>query len=362
MKKIMIPALGMLIAASSALASVTITNPATPGAVYTVEQSPLSGAESVSTTITLDSKGSATFIQENIPLEIRFTNGDGQKVAAVFSANSAEDIFINFNEKNQPVYSGTPLMNDIQLLLTTLSPIEEEAAGLAELYQQSPAAAQSLYTQLQSRYTEALKSFLTTHADSPAAPYALLAFDGKDMLDAYALLSPIAKSSILMPLTEKALDRARRSVAAEELQSLLDSGSTQAPTFTLPDLNGKPVSLADFKGKWVILDFWGSWCRWCIKGFPELKEIYTKYPGKLEIIGIDCNEPMDKWKEGVAKYELPWVNLYLDTEKDTSLLQAYAVQGFPTKVIVNPEGIIKKVVVGADPEFPAILDSLISGK
>ena len=41
-----------------------------------------------------------------------------------------------------------------------------------------------------------------------------------------------------------------------------------APDFTLNDINGKPLSLSDLKGKWVILDFWGSWCPWCIKGFP----------------------------------------------------------------------------------------------
>ncbi|MCH5225384.1 MAG: redoxin domain-containing protein [Muribaculaceae bacterium] len=130
-----------------------------------------------------------------------------------------------------------------------------------------------------------------------------------------------------------------------------------APSFTLKDLEGKDVSLSDFRGKWVILDFWGSWCPWCIKGFPELKEAYEKYAGHLEIIGIDCRESEEAWKAGVEQYQLPWVNLY--NPEGSSLLAEYEVKGFPTKVIVNPEGKIANVTIGHDPAFFTVLSSLL---
>lgn len=130
-----------------------------------------------------------------------------------------------------------------------------------------------------------------------------------------------------------------------------------APNFTLNDINGKPLSLSDLRGKWVILDFWGSWCPWCIKGFPALKEAYKTYEGKVEILGIDCRDSVEVWKDAVKKYELPWLQVYNPGNND--LLEKYEIQGFPTKFIIDPDGNIANVTIGEDPEFFNILKSLV---
>ena len=152
-------------------------------------------------------------------------------------------------------------------------------------------------------------------------------------------------------------EKEKRIQEMEQKLEALQTGDVEAPNFTLKDLEGKDVSLSDFRGKWVILDFWGSWCPWCIKGFPELKEAYSKYNGTLEIIGIDCRESEEAWKEGVAKYELPWINVY--NPENSSLTSEYAVPGFPTKAIIDPEGKIKNITVGHDPQFFVILNELL---
>ena len=130
----------------------------------------------------------------------------------------------------------------------------------------------------------------------------------------------------------------------------------EAPNFTLNDLTGKPVSLKGLRGKYVILDFWGSWCGWCIKGIPQMKEYYKKYQGKFEILGIDCGDTDEKWRDAVKKYELPWLHVY--NPRESSVLKDYGVQGFPTKIIVGPDGKIVKTIVGEDPEFYTVLDKL----
>ncbi|MDE6026533.1 MAG: TlpA family protein disulfide reductase [Muribaculaceae bacterium] len=170
------------------------------------------------------------------------------------------------------------------------------------------------------------------------------------------------QDSPLYPLAVNKKSRVEKSVAAEKRMAALQSGDVDAPAFTLKNLEGKDVSLSDFKGKWVILDFWGSWCPWCIKGFPALKEAYAKYAGKLEIIGIDCRDKEDAWKKAVERYELPWVQVYNPEPGSEKLYEEYAVQGFPTKVIVSPEGKIANITVGEDPTFFNKLDSLINGK
>ena len=132
-----------------------------------------------------------------------------------------------------------------------------------------------------------------------------------------------------------------------------------APDFTLKDLGGNPVSLNEFQGNWVVLDFWGAWCKWCIKGIPEMKAAYAKYKDLgFEIIGIDCGDTPETWKEAVKRYELPWVNVY--NPENSKLTEEYAIQGFPTKILVNPEGYIYEIFIGEDPQFYEYLDSIMS--
>ena len=148
----------------------------------------------------------------------------------------------------------------------------------------------------------------------------------------------------------EAVDNSQETVAVE-------ADGIDAPDFTLNDLNGKPLTLSSLRGKYVILDFWGSWCGWCIKGIPQMKEYYQKYAGKFEILGIDCNDPEEKWKAAVEKYELPWLHVY-NPRGDSKVLEQYEIQGFPTKIIVGPDGKIVKTIIGEDPAFYAFLDEL----
>lgn len=141
-------------------------------------------------------------------------------------------------------------------------------------------------------------------------------------------------------------------------QKKLDAGiGTKAKDFTLDDLGGKPLSLSSLKGKYVILDFWGSWCGWCIRGFPKMKEYYEKYNDKMEILGIDCNDSPEAWHAAVEKYGLPWLHVY--NPDSSSLTEDYGITGFPTKIIIGPEGDIVKVIAGEDPAFYSFLDELL---
>ncbi|MBO4464905.1 MAG: TlpA family protein disulfide reductase [Prevotella sp.] len=145
-------------------------------------------------------------------------------------------------------------------------------------------------------------------------------------------------------------------IATETAEVAAVGDGIEAPDFTLNDINGKPLTLSSLRGKHVILDFWGSWCGWCIKGIPQMKEYYQKYAGKFEILGIDCNDPEEKWKAAVEKYELPWMHVY--NPRNSDLLEQYEIEGFPTKIIVGPDGKIVKTIIGEDPAFYTLLDQL----
>ena len=147
-----------------------------------------------------------------------------------------------------------------------------------------------------------------------------------------------------------------------EVQQVEDVQADLAPDFELPDLQGNPLKLSSLRGKYVVLDFWGSWCIWCIRGIPRMKEAYSKYKDKMEILGVDCQDTEEKWKAAVEEHQLPWLQVRCPEDYLQTLGQQYGIQGFPTKVIIDPEGRLVKVVVGEDPAFYTFLDQLCCSK
>jgi thiol-disulfide isomerase/thioredoxin len=148
-------------------------------------------------------------------------------------------------------------------------------------------------------------------------------------------------------------------VQATEAPVAAADDDQMAPNFELPDLQGNPRKLSSLRGKYVIIDFWGSWCVWCIRGFPAMKDVYAKYKDDLEILGVDCQDSERKWRTAVEQYELPWLQVRCPNEKMEELAELYGIEGFPTKAVVSPEGKLLKVVVGEDPEFYTYLDELL---
>lgn len=145
----------------------------------------------------------------------------------------------------------------------------------------------------------------------------------------------------------------------EEQEKVVAEGK-MAPNFTLKDINGNDFTLSSLRGKYVVLDFWGSWCGWCIKALPKQKECYAKHKdsGKLEFISIDCRDTEAKWKAAVEKHNMTWIQV--KNEDKDKIPDLYAVPGYPTFVIIDPEGKIIKRFVGEEPEMYTFIDSLFS--
>ena len=157
---------------------------------------------------------------------------------------------------------------------------------------------------------------------------------------------------------------ANRSKTADEACCTTEAQQTEAadmaPDFELPDLQGNPLKLSSLRGKYVVLDFWGSWCIWCIRGIPSMKEAYAKYKDKMEILGVDCRDSEEKWKAAVSEHQLPWLQVRCPDESMPAIASQYNIEGFPTKVVIDPEGKLVKVVVGEDPAFYTFLDELFA--
>lgn len=269
-----------------------------------------------------------------------------------FYAAPDESLEITITSFNPLKYkaTGTLLMEDMTALSAITAPIQQ---SYVEMVNSGRQVTQEEAKAVMDKYDAAIKKFVADNPESPLVPFAILDLSGEDFKERFDKLSESAKKSILMPyavLYNRQVEEMLQERKAEEARHAeVASGTITAPDFTLPDLAGKKVSLSDFKGKWVVLDFWGSWCGWCVKGFPALKEAYRKYGDKIVVIGIDCNESEADWRAGVKAHDLPWMNLY--NGNDDALYEAYHIEGFPTKAIINPDGKLVDLTTGEDPAF-----------
>lgn len=120
--------------------------------------------------------------------------------------------------------------------------------------------------------------------------------------------------------------------------------------FTLNDINGKAVSIIDYRDKFVLIEFWASWCKGCRAENPNLKIAYDKYRSKgFEIIGVSLDTDKQAWERAIEKDKLSWVNLSDLKGWKTSLATHYKIRGIPRNMLLDKNGkIIAIQLRGAD--------------
>ena len=292
--------------------------------------------------------------------------GKSQQYVA-FVGVPGETIELNADADNKYTYGGTKFYKEFAEMKNALENSQaelqayikslnermekgEKQEDLMKEYQEKAPA-------LQAKASVAYKDFIKAHPDYEANAIIVTSLETlEEMEEAANMMSPAVREGRMKDFYMASINQQKAEKEIREKAAKMQAAGVVAPDFTLNNINGKPFKMSSLKGKYVVLDFWGSWCGWCIKGFPKMKEYYQKYKGKFEILGVDCNDTPEKWKAAVKKHELPWLNVY--NPRESKVLSDYAIQGFPTKIIVGPDGKIIKTIVGEDPAFYTLLDEL----
>jgi peroxiredoxin len=115
--------------------------------------------------------------------------------------------------------------------------------------------------------------------------------------------------------------------------------SNKAADFTQPDVNGNPVSLSQFKGKYVLVDFWASWCQPCRIDNPNVVRAFNEFKDKnFTILGVSLDQNKDAWQKAIQKDGLTWTHVSDLKFWDNAAATLYGVQGIPYNVLVDPQG------------------------
>lgn len=139
--------------------------------------------------------------------------------------------------------------------------------------------------------------------------------------------------------TEKNASRVKtkREKVSSKKETVELKAGMKSPNFKYRDVNGKWVSLKDFRGKYVYIDFWSMGCGPCMAEVEYLKQLTKNFEGKnIVFVGISSDKDWDKWKVFVKEHELPGVQL--NRENDRSFAKAYRVSWIPRFLLIDKKG------------------------
>jgi peroxiredoxin len=194
-------------------------------------------------------------------------------------------------------------------------------------------ALEDMWAKLQKESDSVKDAFITSHPHSPVSLYQI-----KDMtID--------GSYSRLLALFSSLDGSLQQSPMGKQLKKTLDVMSKRevgkkAMDFTQNDLQGKSVHFEEFrKGKYVLIDFWASWCGPCRAENPNVLEAYNRFRDKnFTVLGISLDTDHDKWKEAVLKDGMPWSQLCDLKGSQNEVAVKYGVEGIPFNFLVDPDG------------------------
>lgn len=284
--------------------------------------------------------------------EIRPTKKDVARVYLQAGVNtvSSKDSFSNVAVKESKAHA-----EYVKLTNSTL-PIQSEMQKLVANYRdlvakKDTAAIEKLmkdYDVLEEKMNLVYGDYVKANPKSPIALYALNQYAGSD-LDAEKV-EPLFSALPAATRASKAGEKFGKRVAIAKATSV----GAMAPLFSQADTSGKQVSLASFRGKYVLVDFWASWCGPCRAENPNVVEAFNKYKDKnFTVLGVSLDDAErdghKKWLAAIEKDKLTWTHVSDLKFWENEVAQQYGIRAIPQNFLLDPTGkIIAKNIRGEE--------------
>ncbi len=286
-------------------------------------------------------------------------NLDGvQKKSVLFIGNEKVSVSGDVAAVQDLSVSGSRVHKDFEDFKTTFNPLFQELTAMNQRISRTPTLAKSdsamkTYQQHIASIQAQVDKYVESHQASPVAPFVVLVTaemqqDASIIEKRYQLLDKSVQNGFFGKIVKE-------QIASTKIGSI----GSEALDFTQADMEGKNVALSSFRGKYVLVDFWASWCRPCREENPNVVNAFNKYKDKnFTILGVSLDNNKAPWLKAIKNDNLVWTQVSDLKGWSNEVAGKYNVQSIPQNFLIDPSGkIVAKNLRG--PELHAKLDELL---
>lgn len=278
--------------------------------------------------------------------------GSSRKAVNVYGENSDMTVKVNVDSLEQAVVAGSSVHDELMEFKAYLAPLDERSAQLNESYREASSnsdtekmeAIIAEYDALREEQVEMIKQFVASKSGSYISPFIIKRYLSYDM-------AAEELEETLSSLDTSIYD-SKEYISLNERVTTLKSTAIGMPAvdFALNDTTGNPIAISTFQGKYLLIDFWASWCGPCRRENPNVVKLYNDFSDKgFEIIGVSFDDDRDRWIGAIHQDGLTWPHVSDLKGWKSAAGQLYAINSIPATVLLDRKGkIVAKNLRGAE--------------
>ncbi len=293
-------------------------------------------------------KGNAT---EESLLQLRFPNLENGPLLFVINDEETIQFSGDWNDMRKLRFTKSAASERLRSFVDSLAATQQKVVLLNQELEQATGMSDSVKNIKQqnlNQLVESFRSYVKQTALQDQSPmvsmFATTLNTGKDVSENEALFNQLIKRFPKHAGIQVVVNQFRESLATAKKQKQdADAGKpgvgAVAPDITMPDVKGVPFSLSKLKGKYVLIDFWASWCGPCRAENPNVVSAYTKFKNKnFTVLGVSLDKSKEAWLEAIKNDGLTWYHISDLKFWESGAVSLYGFSGIPYNVLIDPQG------------------------